>query len=383
MLTIFLGFILIIAEESVEPSCVGTDDTALTAIQANLSVIKDVQFVYEGGYRLLNAENNPTIFKNPAPDEDYQGTYAYRFSDGCTYLDTYHFIRIASAPMRRKTQALLKSKLEILDQIPDLARKLTPVDRRNGGPGSFNSMASPEPFLSFWIYRKILLDPLTYHYEDVGSEQVDGHACRKVQVNEFARYELPERRLVFYWVDLERGGLPLKIEYTRNGKVRRRTHDIKLQSFKTDDGHQVWMPISGVTDFFVEEGGDFAGATYIRDNCSVVPTSVRINQGLEDSFFSVRREPTESSSEVIRKAEDRFNEASAGKQATRDMPTDPKRVQERLASNLAEADRQSQEIKASSVAREADRQPSLLTITLAIAGVLALIVITYIWIRRR
>ena len=357
-------------------------DDASIAMHANLSVIKDLEFVHGGRVGLANAEDKPELRANAAPDDDYQGTYAYRTGDAASLLDIYHHPRRADAPLRRETQAILASKLQILNQTPDLSRKQSPIAYRDGGPGSFNTTASPEPFVPFWIFREILLDPMSYHYELLGREEVDGRDCRKIQVNEFYRYDLPERRIVVYWLDLERGGLPLKIEYQRKGVVTRRTHKIQLQSFKTDDGQTAWIPVGGETDYFSSEEGEVAGQPCTRDICAIVPTSVRINQGLRDDDFSVRRDAARPPSEVIKKARDQLEVETANKRKARPRRTDPNGVREKLAENLAEADRQAKEIEASSVAREASRWPSASAIMVAVALAVASFVIYLAWRRR-
>ena len=358
-------------------------EDASVAMHANFSVIKDVQFVFEGRVGLENVEDKPEIRKKAAPDEDYQGTYAYRTEDGATFLDVYHQVKRDDAPLRRTTQSLLSHKLDQIDQTPDLSRKSTPASSRNGGPGSFNTSTSPEPFVPFWTFREILLDPASYHYEALGWEEVDGRRCRKIQVSEFYRYDLPDRRLVVYWIDLERGGLPLKIEYTRNGVVTRRTHEIRPQSFKAADGHLAWVPVSGKTDYFSTELGEVAGRQFVRDTCTLVLTSVRINQDLPDAYFSVRKEPSGPVHESIQKARRQFEASSAAGRAGGLNRTDPRGVREKLAENLAEADRQSKEIEASSVARESSRWPSLSAVTAAVSVLMICLIAVLAWRRRR
>ncbi len=357
-------------------------DDAFIAIRANLSTLRDVEFVYEGRYDLANAENFPEVRAKAAPDRDYQGTYAFRTADAATYLDIYHQPRREGMPFIRTTECLFASKLDKMEYTPDRARKGMPISHGNGGPGSFNTIESPEPVVPFWIYREILLDPAGYSYKPLDLEEVDGHKCRKIQVAAFYQCPLSDQRWNYHWIDLERGGLPLKIEYTINGRVTRRTHKIELRSFKADDGHIVWVPIAGETDIFSRELGEVAGRHFGRDTCRLVPTSVRINQGLADEYFSIKRDHASSYTGVMEKARREFEGPTAKKWAGEPVRTDPKSVRDRLAANLKEADRQATEIEASSAARESSRWPRPSTLVLLGAGAVALVVGFLLWRRR-
>lgn len=320
----------------------------LHVARANFSKIVDCQFVFEGEIRRIHPAAGPGPFPG---DEDYQGTYTFRSLDGATHLELYHQGLLPNLPMKHTVDVLLKGSLMRLDHTPDLSRRETPMGKSGGGPGALSMMTNPERFVFFYLLRAVLEDRREWSDQALGTAVVDGHECRIVEINELPGFDAPDKPLIRYFLDLQRGGLPLKVEYARKGVVKLRTHSVRVESFQTPDGQQVYFPVAGVTEIFDRDRGEVPGESRLREECTIVPSSLRLNQNLGDDVFAVRREALNITSPALSATRSRFGEAE--KHPTTTLRTDPTSVREKLEKNLAEADRQERQIEASSVARDA------------------------------
>lgn len=320
----------------------------LDIARANFSKIVDCRFVFEGELRRIDPRGNPGPFSG---EEDCQGTYTYRSVDGATHLEVYHQQLLGNPPLKHTVDVLLKGDLSRIDHTFDLERRGTPIMKRNGAAGSLNTTTSPEPFVPFWHLRDLLLDRKGWGYRPEGTEVVHGHECHKVEFNELPEFDIPDKPSVHYRMDLERGGLPLKIEYSRKRVVGLRTHSIRIETFRTPDGQQVYFPVAGITEISSRERGDVPDEPKVRDECTVVPSSLVLNKNLGDEVFAVRREPRNVASPALGATRSRFDEASRHPRTSASFRTDPAGVRATLEKNLAEADGQAKQIEASSMAR--------------------------------
>jgi hypothetical protein len=312
--------------------------------QGLLSRFQDVTLVYEGG--LLRTDNEDERMT-------YQGLYSFR-SDGATLLDLYSRPADLSKMHNRRINAILNKKLNALYQVPD--RGYTQPDTSGGGAGVLNFPTSPERILYLW-YLQTLGDPDAYGYEFQGWEYVDGHRCLRAQLSVIAKRKWGtwrgDKPYIRLWIDVERGGHPLKVEFLRGSNLYMRSDKIQLGREALPDGTMAWFPLSGETNSFTtpsKTGGDeYHSSPVYRETYAVVDGSVRLNQGLPDTYFTVdRKNATFADREMTRLKQ----ELDATPQPP-PMRTDPASVKQRIGKLLAEADRQSRRLEASSAARQA------------------------------
>ena len=351
MTPILLALALTVAGQS-DPTIDGR--TLFALFERYHSAFRDITFLYEG----TTSQVARTAGKNPAPGNAsrFQGLYAYR-NDGATLLDVFAQGQ-GDRPDSRVISAVLHRKLEILDASPD---HQPPVRDRipttaPGGPGSLSRQDSPERiFLAY--YYPTLRDPAEHELETQGWETLSGHRCLRVRMLRYPRSDLkgsvgglPYMRL---WIDLERDGCPLRYELYRGDDLESRTEISVLHRMTLPSGRALWLPAVGRTTQFV--GQDDKGAiihtrdaVYTEDHWIMVDT-VKFDQGLSDSFFSVKKHALVTSDESLRKLQRELEKAP--KPSVKKPPADPVSRQKRLDEALAEADRQAKRLEASSAAR--------------------------------
>jgi hypothetical protein len=177
-----------------------------------------------------------------------------------------------------------------------------------------------------------------------GVESVDGHACYKLAVHsrpDTARKRRPVNSLiVVYWLDLERGALPLKIDwYLNRPKLHSRAVDIVLKSFEFPD-KELWLPVEGKVGP-VDEDGSFAPTQHIQ----VLQRSVRLSQ-LSPDRFKASFKPGTPITDQLRRARYEFGQDLRAPAPTRGE------AEKRLIEHVAEADAQKTALDASRTANE-------------------------------
>jgi hypothetical protein len=313
--------------------------------------VADVTFVYEGWMRGIPPGTNVEEDMNTGPSGRaggmaYQGGYSFR-ADGATRLDSYlDYVRDDSAHKSfssRKLEVVLDQKLSLVDQFPDQRNELPTV--RAGGSGVLNHTGSPERIHYSWFFRA-LKDPAARRYEFLGWENIGGHRCLIVQFDEV--WGMPEqmvdRPTIRFWIDMERGGHPLQIEFRRGEKYKMRTAGIQLERLAGADGRERWFPVRGVTYVYPFPGPNYVDRPVAYETYMVLQGTVRFNQKLPDKFFSLdwKGSLPEDEKLAIRRKEFR-------KPPRRN---DPDGIKQHLGRALADADEQSKQLEASSEARD-------------------------------
>jgi hypothetical protein len=335
----------------------------LRLIKGLHSEIRDVTFVFEGG---TTPHDSGGV--NPAKPSMYQGLYSFR-SDGATLLDVFSRSPDMGKPGMRAIDVILKGNHSRISQVPDLG--ISQPQNGKGAPGVLNGPASAERILYLW-YLQTMADPALFGYEFQGWETVDGHRCLRVQFNQVPREQVAtwpgDLPIVRFWIDMERGGHPLKVEFWNGTKLFMRSDKIKLARLSIADGKAVWFPIRGETNSF--NGPDKAGRDSYRDSpfftetYAVVNRSVRINQGLTDDYFTVKRKDAMPDIGDLRRMQRELNSEPVAR-----LRTDPRGVQERLDLKLAEAERQAKQLEASSAARAAWDWTLILQLVFGVVGI--------------
>ena len=305
-------------------------------IKTRMSVIRDVSFVFEGTHQYVGAKDvlkaNPEEFH-----EVFQGTYARR-ADGATMLDVYHRHPDHAAVYVRDTEALLNGRLTRLTWLPEL-KQIKPASI-NGAPGALFHQNSAERILFFWCFGGFLTDARLKSFHSQGWETIDGQRCLHVRFDLFPGIGTGPKEFLHFWVDMERGGHPLKYETRRGEEVVNRTDQIVLKRFSASGAPDIWLPVSGRYQTFTA-GEKVFKSPFFEETYSVVGKTVFLNSGLKDFQFDVFRQeglPATPQMKMLRK--------EIEKRPTKASRTDPRSVAKDLAMRLEGAQSQAKGLEA-------------------------------------
>lgn len=362
--TILIGLVVTACASGDEP-----DAAQFARLMKGLhGAIQDVSLVYEGELHYVGPAD--LLGRGSATtNQFFQGAYVYR-ADGAALLEFFRRDLDKDGLFQHESFAILGAKMEALSKIPDLAAqfnrpRVTQSKTASTNLGAINKTGSPQRILYTWYFNQ-LVDPQGYGYECQGWEEVDGQKCLRVQLNVVKQTSNPRKPTIRFWIDMDRGGHPLKVEDLSGSDVRMRTDRIELERQPLADGRSLWLPVRGVTETFQYSGG-FHKTPLYRETYSVINDTIRINQGLADSLFTVAQTSKLPSTDYLRRLRKDFD---------RPPPPPPRRdaagVKERLDKTLAEADEQAKRIEASSTARAGWSTTLLVQAALVAIGVVAL-----------
>ncbi len=325
---------------------VGPDDF-LRIVKGAIADIKDVSYTYEGRLELLDPQGETDSEREHnriARQQVYQGLYSWR-SDGSMRIDYYHALGV-NDNVTQTSVAIFGGKTISIGRSPD--SRASSVINTNGQNPWIILNHSSHAINWIWYYQW-LTDPKSMNFVDLGWEVVEGHRCLKVQLD--AAVMPPGKKNPNYrlWIDLERGAHPLLVEErTIPPDVASRMHSIKLTSVSLPGGKRVWLPIAGTRETFLVDHQVYGTKPVWRETCNILEGTIQVNKGVPDSSFSLMlKDPPKPKDGVLKR---QFDDLLA--KAPPPERTDPKSVEDRLANQLAEADRQSKMIEASSPARE-------------------------------
>lgn len=318
------------------------DAEAFERLMAETSAgVDDVSFVFEGMLTLIPKGETIETIERWAPTarvSHHQGGYTFR-SDGATRLDSYiATTRKGETGTNHTLSVILDRKQHDVWQAP--GDKENPTER-SGGPGTLNRPSSPERINYYW-YFKTMVDARWRGYEFLGWENVDGRRCLKVQFDEIwgMNDHSPDRRVVRFWIDLERGGHPLRVEFRDVKGVRMRAVGIELASFADAEGKPRWLPVRGRFESLGFPGMETYGETpYCHEDYQVVAGTARFNQKPPDAFFKVDWKGPLVETPKLVETRDAFKKAAPR--------YDRVGIQTRLAKTLADADEDSARLDAS------------------------------------
>jgi len=256
--------------------------------------LRDLEFVYEGSVTVTY--NGKT---EPSPPMTFQGQCALR-SDGCAHLDIYSRSADQRKALERSVLCLSKANgFQTLDFQPDRgSRSKVLKSGPRAAPSVLDRAASPfrvfrAPMIRHYL-EQVSDSPTSaaLRYEYLGWETVDRRRCVKIRFASSVLGGGTASREFIYWIDLERGGNPLKYEDRADGKLRARVEDIRLEAFPDPAGREHWLPVHGVfRSYLAGLGADrkqrvLSKANY-EEKCDIVKGTVRVNQDLRDERFSL------------------------------------------------------------------------------------------------
>ena len=326
-------------------------------IEELYSDFDDISFIYEG-----------ETSTNGNAGRMFQGNYVFR-RDGAVVLEVYDQPTAEAALRMYRKSVLLDSQLETIQHPLDRPAPSEPR-RSLGMAGSMGGPRSPQSFFYHWLFLR--LDdqyPLDF-YEFLGWEDVDGHRCAVVRLDVIKGPEITHSKK--FWIDLDRGGNPLRVEYYWDSTVICRIDGIHLESVLPADGEKaLWIPVSGVVKGFEWEGRRDESNPPVVEKLSIVAGSIRLNTGIPDSFFTIKGSASDRGPFRITSVAPPDPVKGSGPR----FRTDAEGTRERLEQMLADADEQSEMIEASSTSRQAWSWTLVSQILLTIVGVGTLVVV--------
>lgn len=257
-----------------------TADQFLRLVQAQQAAIQDVAFAFEGEQTGLG----PTEEAARHFSLRYQGRYALR-SDGATYLEHFRD-RGDGDPADHVIRTILHGHGETAPIWPGWDVKDLHIMKGGGGPGAFFSSDSPETFQFLWRYQS-LKGVGDFGYKFLGWEDVDGHRCAHVEFD--AHPSIAQRTTLELWVDLERGGHPLRIKNSDGHDTVYVIDEVRLARHALPSGEQVWFPTGGRYTKY-HGGGEYHDKPMGVANTYVLNGTLHFNQGLGDGVFHVKSE---------------------------------------------------------------------------------------------
>jgi len=323
---------------------------------------RDISLICEGTSTFIGPKS--LLEEGANRDMNYQCQYYYR-QDGATRTDMYIKSIHGDSILSRSTRALLGNRLEELSGVPD-SKDLAQVRVRRGDTAAFRSLGATHNILYIWLFRWMCMRG-GRNFESPGWEEVDGHRCLRVELDFLPGFKAPSKLRVRAWLDVARGGHPLRIELRRGVELLWQAHDIKLLRFQLPGGGEAYLPVDGVLDSY-----SFNWKSYqepiMRDTYHVVTDTVRLNRGLTDRIFSVAWKDGTPESAGMQRMRREFDQAAIRARASRPL-RDPDSVRERLDKQLAEAGQQAKMLEASAVARSGWAWATVLPYGLSIGGV--------------
>ena len=327
--------------------------------------LKSLDFVYEGHYQQPN-DRGPG--GTGAFDQDFQGTFLYR-GDGAAYYDLYAIYPARSGGVVRKKASLLKGRIETIRDLVDSKQQIqkNQVKSREGSLMSLNPSESPADLCAAWQFGEYR-DNFFHDLAIEGWETVDGRNCLRVRISVLSSADDTdkERHKRIYFFDLDRNAQVLKMQQYRKGEPAATIDEVRLKEYQLPGGGSFWFPVQSRQRMF-RPGERIAASDRI---VSIVAGSERFNLDLPDSLFDVRREsayptPKELSAGTLA----RQFQAQAPAPPKEPYRTDPVSVRKRIEDGLAEADRQSKELEASSPARQAWSGTTVAQVAIGVVGV--------------
>jgi len=324
--------------------------------------IHDVSLICEGASEFIGPIE---ILKGGNPNRTYQCSFVYR-SDESTRIELYLKGSAIDAPFLHSLKTLHQGKIEDLTVNPD-SRAIGKAKVTHGTSASLRDTGSPNYILFLWFFRPVIENPAARRYEYQGWEDIDGHKCLRAQFDYIVGYEGKNKPVIRFWIDMARGGHPLRVETYMGGKLMSRVGAIRLDRFALPSGGEVWLPTDGSLEYFAWGPKNFERPVQ-RETYHVVGGTVRLNRNLKDAVFSVKwKDDTPETGGMSRMRREFESASSATEHAPRE-PRDPESIRERINKKLIEADLQSEMLQASSAARSAWTWASFVQLVAALVG---------------
>jgi hypothetical protein len=258
--------------------------------------VADFEFQYEGHFRRLMKPDYSSLpdklriaSERAALRSDnsyYQGTMAFR-QDWAAHLDLYDRPEDDEQPLRREITRVLRGKYSRRVLIPDQGG---PVGGDRSEPGGLLMFRGPKNALWMCLYTHLMISlkmkETVQRYRFEGWQTVGDARCAILKFEPVGSSTGQPGLVDTFYVDLERGGHPLRFERDDAGQRAAEVVDIKLAQFETEDGQSVWFPVSGRL-FSYGMGLTYAKTPAVEQTFEVLRGTVAFNQDLGDSRFTL------------------------------------------------------------------------------------------------
>ena len=344
---LFLALGFIASQSGVANGEVNRDQT-IRILESAWSDYRDLEFIFEGEiypFPGSTGSQDPSSKKKFNPIGStyaYQGTFAWRH-DASIHLDNYVQNADQTKPLSHRVTNFFGDLMSQQNQVPDRLRAPNPVKTRSAPIMSVNRPMSPLRFIQFSdIMTRI--NAFDWYYRFVGWEN---RGEQRLLIFDLANYPFElegdknHRRIC---VDLNNDALPVEIKVWSRGHLVQSVIISRTLFLKADDGKQLWIPIEARLESFDPDTSHPNTPDFV-ETYNVVGGTIRINQGLPDSRFRLDYKIKPVTQQIIT-AKTKFKSEV---NTHHEQNLNPQVLLDRA---LAEADRQSQILEATSPARE-------------------------------
>ena len=284
----------------------------------------------------------------------------------------------------RKTTAILHGQRSVLGRY---------IDQAKAGGGEITDARFPRLYEQGSPTQVLCIDHLVSGLDDPDkrleiqrAETVGGHRCQVLDLIEGSdpakdhQYTITWR----FWIDLERGGNPIRIEKTYPGRemITRLVVD-DVEQFDAGE-RKLWLPTKATFEGFAWGGPNRTivrkSFPTSRERIFLIRDSIRFPKEIPDSRFKVNYTTGTMISDNLKQKQVEFSKqkpvvANEGKRPTRDES------EHQLQEQLRLAEEQKKELRASSWEREGDFP--LGVVALVVGSVVVLAVGGFLLLRQR
>ena len=306
---------------------------------------QDVSFDYEGGQFIQGADGAAYSLVL-----SYTGSFTRR-SDGAILVDLYRFDKPLGKPSRNIV-AILNGTTGYSSQLGDEKNSKVSIKRQgpleHAGPANFRQI-----WLADWV-KKLAESAYLFEYE--GVRKLDGEDCAVARFRLAYDDSTPKEKTVsfVFWIDLNRGGHVVRFEQRQPGENLAELTTVILSRFDRGQGRVAWLPTSGrVENRMIGKDGKpvFLDDPYSYTTYSLLPITLRFDQGFKDDTFSVKVKTGDAVSDEVRKARYEFGQYMVRTKASTKRPTDAD-IKANLERMLKDSAVMANELKASSPSRD-------------------------------
>jgi hypothetical protein len=243
--------IMIVAMATMHFDKPGLDgDEFMRVLEGLHSEIRDFALVCEGEVTGA-APDLKKQGKARSHDRAFQGSYAYRASDGAAYLDLIQKPFGREGSFLRTTYGQVKGKRAEVQRHSDQRGPSAPFVERRGSPAAFRFPCSPERFIYLCNWRRLGYSAASIGYQCEGWDEIDGNPVLRISIVHAPKSLVPEKTRSRYWVDLNRGGHVLREEFYRGSALWWRVDKVRLSRIPLGGGRGVWFPVGAEMDSFL------------------------------------------------------------------------------------------------------------------------------------
>lgn len=318
---------------------------APTFIDSIYEKMNDTFFEYEGLAKV----------KIPAADawhdkDNFSGSILFR-KDGAIKLESIHLVTSPnSEPMKKHF---------MLSSLKGMSLKYEGHDDLRGAEkkvSSFTEMYYPGSISRIYMVpyiQALAYSPKTRLVHE-GDTVIDNHKCEIFSFVMGKDYETTTIKnasgLFRFYLDMERGGHPLKAELIIANEINWQVGGIQLEQFATPTGAKFWLPTSGRFETLFPrnskyEGEYKPGEVVNLETYSVMKGSVKINKLPDDKMFILKLKDGTVITDKIKNKRTRQGETVKSK------PVNLEQAEAQLKALIKEGEMNGQEVKATSIAK--------------------------------